>query len=91
MDVQLALITSTKVNHRHCLSPLFSTKVSFDVDVRYFLSVLTQHFLRQPTHHSGHPTLKTLLILGALDTSWLGFAFGCPGIVMVALVAALLF
>ncbi len=74
MDVRLALITSTRVTIGIVCLLSFPQKVSFEVDVRYFISVLTQHFLRQPTHHSGHPTLKVHPILGALDTSWLGFA-----------------
>jgi hypothetical protein len=91
MGVQLALITSTKVTIGIVCLLCFPRKVSFDVDARYFLSVLTQHLLRRPIHHSGHPTLKTLRVLGALDKSWLRFALGCPGIVMVVLVAAMLF
>lgn len=77
-------------NHRHCLSPLFSLKSFFDVDARYFISVLTQHFLRRPIHHSGHPTLKTISVIGALDKSWLRLALGCAGKVAVVFVATLL-
>jgi hypothetical protein len=85
-------ITSTKVTIGIVCHLCFSKKkLFFDVNARYFLSVFTQHLLQQPIHNSGHPTLKTLHVLSALDKSWLPFALGCPGIVMVALVAALLF
>jgi len=77
-------------NHRHCLSPLFSLKSFFRRRCSVFSFVFTQHFLRRPIHHSGHPTLKTISVLGALDKSWLRFALGCAGIVSVVFVATLL-
>lgn len=90
MDVQLALITSTKVTIGIVCLLCFPWRVFFDVDARYFHLFLRNIFSGEPIHHSGHPTLKTISVLGALDKSWLRFALGCAGLVTVVFVATLL-
>ena len=98
MDVQLALITSTKVTIGIvcplCFHKKFPSTSTFGISF-----VLAQHFLQQPTHHSGHPTLEALLVLGALDImvrfcirlSW--HSNGCPcgsSAILTRLIALLL-